>query len=49
MLKLMCLFIPSFFCILTEYIKNKITERKEKECHCCGEHSGMPQGMEGMY
>ncbi|MBO5376605.1 MAG: sulfatase-like hydrolase/transferase [Bacilli bacterium] len=31
MLKLMCLFIPSFFCILTEYIKNKITERKETE------------------
>ena len=26
-----------------------VTEKKEKECHCGGEHGGMPQGMEGMY
>ena len=26
-----------------------VTEKKEKECKCGGEHGGMPQGMEGMY
>ena len=26
-----------------------VTDKKEKECHCGGEHGGMPQGMEGMY
>jgi len=26
-----------------------VTDKKEKECHCGGEHTGMPQGMEGMY
>ena len=26
-----------------------VTEKKEKECNCGGEHGGMPQGMEGMY
>ena len=26
-----------------------VTDKKEKECHCGGEHDGMPQGMEGMY
>ena len=26
-----------------------VTDKKEKDCHCGGEHAGMPQGMEGMY
>ena len=27
-----------------------VTDKKEKECNCgCGNHGGMPQGMEGMY
>ena len=26
-----------------------VTDKKDKECHCGGEHGGMPQGMEGMY
>ena len=26
-----------------------VTDKKEKECHCGGEHGGMTQGMEGMY
>ena len=49
----LCLFMSVSLGLFAAELKAKDVvkeaEKKEKECHCGGEHGGMPQGMEGMY